>query len=435
MASPDNSERWNFNVMLSRGTTQTVAYQLAGPRLVLPFLYLALGAPVIFAGLLLPIVQVSQLVSQLIWVPFVAEAKVRKWYLALGAITIAAALAVIGIAATHASATLLAVVFLLAAVIIGIGQGINTLAYQDLLGRVVPSHRRNTLVYTTVTLAGVLAVIIAWSHKYVPNGDDPIASHLVLVWIGFGIFVVTAVFNGLIRESSAEGNQPVPEVRSKRRTGRKSFSADLREGARKVGQVRWFRHFVVARSLDTSVTFALPFFAIHAASLHSQKIGSLAIFVIAAAVGMIIAGPLWRAVGRESIKAVLVVAPTLATLAGVIAVTIQLIPALQVPIYYGPVFLLASIAAQGTHSASQIYLVGLAPEDDRPYYIALSNTFSGAAGVVVSFGLGALAHINDTSWPIFVLVVLNAAAFLYTHLFLPTTETKASSHHFHEIDH
>ena len=56
-------EPWNYRVLLGQGTFVDIARQLASPQLVLPYLYMAAGAPVFFAGLLLPLVQFSKLIS------------------------------------------------------------------------------------------------------------------------------------------------------------------------------------------------------------------------------------------------------------------------------------------------------------------------------------------------------------------------------------
>ena len=53
----------------------------------------------------------------------------------------------------------------------------------------------------------------------------------------------------------------------------------------------WFRSYVIARCLLVSVELAMPFYAIHAAALHSHKQVSLSIFVVATGIAVVIGGP------------------------------------------------------------------------------------------------------------------------------------------------
>ncbi|MCG8545567.1 MAG: hypothetical protein MJE12_15315 [Alphaproteobacteria bacterium] len=76
--APLAGEKWNYNVLLGQGTCVNAASTLASARLVIPFLYFAIGAPVFFAGLLLPVVQFARLVTQLVAAPVITTAKTRK---------------------------------------------------------------------------------------------------------------------------------------------------------------------------------------------------------------------------------------------------------------------------------------------------------------------------------------------------------------------
>ena len=71
-------ETWNFGAILGQGTIIDISYQLTSPKLFLPFLYMALGAPVLFAGLILPVVQVSNLISQVVSARLFLGPRLRK---------------------------------------------------------------------------------------------------------------------------------------------------------------------------------------------------------------------------------------------------------------------------------------------------------------------------------------------------------------------
>src|SRR5690606_17945138 len=75
------AERWNFGVLLVQGVTRRIANELSSERLVLPFLYAALGGPVLFAGVFAPAVIVGRLASQLLGSQLVAMARRTKLFL------------------------------------------------------------------------------------------------------------------------------------------------------------------------------------------------------------------------------------------------------------------------------------------------------------------------------------------------------------------
>lgn len=270
MADRD-SESWNFNVLLGQGTSVGSGYQLASARVVLPFLYMAAGAPVMFAGLLLPIVQVSKLISQIVATPFVSRSKRRKWYITLAFIAMAASLAIIALAADDARTELLAVIFLLVAASIGICQGLYSLAYQDLLGRVLPPPRRGSLLYTQATLAGLIAIAIAWGSPRVMPHMDPLQSHIMLLWAGIGATVLAGVLIAIILEPPTTAEAKSADAEPVDSEPQKGFFAELRDGFQTTIKEQWFRKFLVARALFLSIELAMPFYAVHAAVAHAHS--------------------------------------------------------------------------------------------------------------------------------------------------------------------
>ena len=60
------NEGWNFVALLVQGVARRVANELTSEKLVLPFLYTALGGSLIFVGLFTPVVTVARLVAQLL---------------------------------------------------------------------------------------------------------------------------------------------------------------------------------------------------------------------------------------------------------------------------------------------------------------------------------------------------------------------------------
>ena len=110
----ESGERRNFRVLLGQGVLGDIGYDLTSEKLVLPFLYTALGAPILFAGLLVPIARASKLGSELMVAPLVKAARQNKWFVAAGSTVAAIALAIICLAAGNLSNTWLALPLLIA---------------------------------------------------------------------------------------------------------------------------------------------------------------------------------------------------------------------------------------------------------------------------------------------------------------------------------
>ena len=60
-----------------------------------------------------------------------------------------------------------------------------------------------------------------------------------------------------------------------------------------------------------------------------------------------------------------------------------------------------------------VYLVDLAPEAERPYYIAVANCVTGVLGVLVAFVFGSIAHLQHVAWPLFLIIAWNLSACAY----------------------
>ena len=405
-------DRWNYRILLGEGTLVDIGRQLAGPQLVLPYLYLATGAPIFFAGLLLPIVQVSKLISQVSFVPFLDAGGVRKWYMALTFIASATALGIVGVGVLYTSAYWLVVIFLFAATMIGLSQGFSNLLFQDVLGRALPPPSRSTLLYTQTALAGMLAIVMTLgSFHLLKTKNDALHGHLDLLWMGVVVITSSALMTTALREHA--GSPPEYAATGGKKANGLGYMGELRQGIELCVSVTWFRRFLVARGLMRSIELALPFYAVHAAINRHQNGACLHTFVIASSLGIIIGAPLWRLLSRNSLSLVMAAGAAIAACGGFLALAIDFLELWQLPLLHAGVFLLVALASQGTKNASKVYLVDHAPEAERPYYIAIANTVAGALGVIMATFFGAIAHFQNVVWPIIVIVALNLLACLY----------------------
>ena len=409
----EKDEDWNFHTILGQGTVFDVSDQLTSPKLFLPFLYMALGAPILFAGLILPVVQVSNLLSQMVSAPLLVRPLLRKWYMILGIVATAVALIVVAIASYSAQAVWLAPLFLFAAAIMGTSQGLSTLAYQDLIGRILPRDRRGRLLFSQGALAAVFTIIIAVASKYLGEHPDAIGEHLEMLWAGIALTLLAALLTILIRETPPQNASAQRAPAPKATDAKKGLLLDYLARLGAALGIDWFRRFLIARMLFLSIEMAMPFYALHAAAYHAGHKGSLSTFVIGSSLGIIAGDMLWQRVARVSMPAVMALASLIACAAGALAITTFFVPDLRLVWMHGGVFLLIAMANEGTRNARKLYIVEFTSTEERPYYIALSNVFIGVFGAIASFGFGVLAHLQHVIWPIWLIVGINLMACLY----------------------
>lgn len=403
---PTEDARRNNAVLLAQGVGNNAAIELTSVKLVLPFLYTTVGAPVFFAGLLVPLETVAKRLAQVVAAPRIGAMRATKPAIALAALVMAAAIVLISLTYNAAGPAAVVPIFLGVAAAMGAAAGLGGLAFQDLIGRVLSPARRHRLLFVQSALAGLFVVIVAYGSQYLFRPGTSLAAHQELIWLGIFLFVLAAVLTMFVREPPKHASESL-------RPGDEHGSlASLQKSFGIAFALPWFKRFLMARGLYLSIELAIPFFSIHAATYHGDSISGLNAFVVASSLGVMAGGFLWSRIG--SVALIMVLASGLAALAGIVALGIELGLMPPTIFCYTLVFASIALAAQGVKNGRTLYLIGKTTEDERPFCIAVANVTTGAVAIVVGAGLGALAGLQGVAWPIAVLIVLNLAAAAYT---------------------
>lgn len=402
-------ERRNYWVMLAQGVFVDFANSVSSPKMVLPFIYIAAGAPVFLAGILLPMVQVSKIFGQIGAAPLVSNAHQRKYYCTISLFGVAFALGLIAVSANvHQDATLI-FVFVLASIIIGTFQGMSRIAIQQLLGDLLTKEHRSNVLFAYIAIGAGLTIAVAWATLHILTHENPLQDHVILLWAGVLGCIASAITILFLREPRHE-KPPVEYSPQKTRSGRTIGLAvnEFKEAAKQT----WFRRMIVAWVMMLSVEFAMPFYAIHAAMLHAEETNSLSLFVIAASLGVILGAPLWRFVSRYSIKQVMVGCCLVACAAAGYAIAVTVTPSIHDRTHYAVVIFGIAAATRGLTVARTLYLIQAVPGDNRPYFEAAARSVTGTLAIPFSIALGALAHLHSEVGSILVLGTLNALTIL-----------------------
>lgn len=381
----------NYLLNVANGSATKLAEQLASPGLVLPWLMATIGAPAALAGLLVPVKESGSLLPQLAVAARIRAIPRRKWIWAGAGATQAAVLVLIVLAAAGLPplAAGLAIVVLFAA--FSVASGVGSVAFQDVVGKTIPKGRRGRLLSNRAAIGGGLTLAAAAVMRYGLGDEARLEITLPLVLAAALLWLVGALaFAAMQEEATATG-------------GGRSMLGELGEGLALFRGRPGYRRFIVVRSLLLSVELAMPFYALHAAALLGTSASELGLYVFAVGLANVVSSPLWGALSDRDSKTVLAWSGGLASLTGLGALGLALLPApLQSAWLYAALFLVLGVAIAGVRLGRKTYLVDGAPAEERPLYVAFANT---AVGALALTG-GLVGLLADFTAPIVAIVLL-----------------------------
>ena len=403
-------ENWNYVTFVVQGIVASTSKAIGSPRLLLPYLYVATGAPVFLAGALMPLVSVSRLIGQVLSAPFVSAARTRKWFLFGGWMTTAVGLLAAGLGARIPVHWIVMVIFILASLAMGFTKGVNGLAFNDLMSLNLSKARRNSGIFLMSAAGGAVTIAVTWFTHRLSSGQNTVEHDINLALAGALMTALAGVTIVFFRETKV----PPRASRAPGKEPKRSMLSRLRK-LREVLRFPWFRRYLWMRVLTATVVVAMPFYAVHGATHHAHKNASgLSAFVIATSVAVIICGPLWQWLGKRSQRFSMALGSGLVGIGGVWALTIDEVTSLQTVAAHAFVFALAAAGIQAVNGSRMLYLIDAAPKEELTYYVAVSNTLSAVLALVVGSFFGYIAQIQGVQWPVLLVTVLNFMSAVYS---------------------
>ncbi len=412
-ADPAHDKNPHVRPLLIHGINYEMIYRLAAPRTVLPFVFMTAGAPVLLAGMVLPILSIASTTSRLGSAPFVAGAQLKKYYMAFGTVLMMASLALVAFSSGNEATVFTLVLFVLATITIGFGQGITGLAYYVITPALVDKNRFSWLMNTQNIVSAAIGILLAlYLHVNLKN-TNPLDTHMALIWAGAAFACVTSFAVVPIREQRRKKDDRQQAGDGKSATALVARLKKVKDTFSRTIKYRWYRNFLILQVLFLSVSSALPFYSIHAASLHKHSAGALSIFVVAICTGIIVGGPIMIRMSKKSLRMTMVFSGGVAAIAASLAIGLEFSQRFSHYYFYTPVFLLMSLSAQGLSVTVSVYLSELAPESEREYFFATSYFVTGTLGIIAATVLGFLAHFQDEVVPITIILAINLIAVFY----------------------
>ncbi|MCP4318301.1 MAG: hypothetical protein GY789_20360 [Hyphomicrobiales bacterium] len=427
MAATDQpEERRNLSILFGQGTFSTIAWTMANPSVVLTYLAISLELPVFLAGMLVTFSQSSKLVTALFGTPIAARRHKKKMDLAATDIILAVCFLLALTAAAYGTSLIVAICFVLVILVVGASGEYQAIITAGFYGNVLNSQSRTRLLYTVMTLGGIgtgaLAII---AHRWFLE-DAPFTRHVVLVMIGIVCFLVASAVILLVREYS-KGEEPEPEAAPQKKPSKFSIGKHFHEvygNFRILWAMEWFRRYLRVRLALLTVELCIPFYAILAALSHHHTPRGMSALIISSATALMVAGPLWRSVGQISTRTVMIAGACLAALAGLILVTNYFVPTIPEPFVHALALFIVTVAVRGVSTARSLYYLDVAPQKYVIIGIGVSKVAVRIVGIVLSFILASVAHLQHVIWAILALALINAGTALLTHRSADTSSTQ-----------
>ncbi len=371
----------SFWLGVANGVLYAGAEALTDPSLVLSYFTSLLTSSKFLVGLVAPIRIGGWFLPQLLVSGYVQrqERKLRL-YSRLGIPrAIAWGLMVLVLWFVRDPGVLLALFFAFL-ILYSLAEGVVGLSFMDVVGKVVPLHRRGAFFGARRLLGGILAlaasVVVGWSLS--EKSGLPFPQNFALL---FGLSFVAI---SLALFAFARIDEPIEPV-SHERVG---VSAQIQRAGRLPRQDPTYGRFLSARLLMVIADMAVPFYVVFAKESLGAPPALVGVYLATTTLSALLAN-LWaaRASDRQGNRQLLVVACVVGLASPALALLFDW--------WRGPVLLFAiTFAFNGVYNtavwvAHFNFLLEIAPPGDRPIYVGTANTLVGMA-ILASSGGGAL---------------------------------------------
>lgn len=394
-----------FKYLLGHNIFTQVAKQFTAPGMVLPWAFAAIGGPHSLAALILPINNTGSFIAQLTSGSVLESFRLRKNILLVLSASIGLLLFLISLTAMDSGATWTLALFLPLAFVMGLCSGIRSVALKDLMAKVLGTQGMRRLISIGASIGGLVTLVIAGITHLVSGNTDTGDGHLLQIWLGATLFFVSALFFLGV----AEKETPKTTVHNDSKSGFKASFSPLM-------QSDWYPKYLALQVLFLSVSLAVPFYSIHATTLHNNSATTITVFIFAMAISALVSKFFWDPMQGRGVRFQLVLSAALAATAAAYSLVIEFIPALQTPYFHGMAFFLVGLATKGVLVAQTVYFNDNVFEEERTRYLGMNGALMALLGIAGSFVIGILATTTHIKYALLTLLVLNILSGLFVSL-------------------
>jgi predicted MFS family arabinose efflux permease len=353
------TDRRNFFAGLWHGAFLALGTALTQPTTVISALVADLTGSTVWVGGLSTVLTVAAGLPQIFVARWIGPRPLKKPFL-LAAIYLRvlswAALAYLVYAIGSEQPFLLAWMLVGALVVFYAGGGIANIPYTDIIGKVIPQHRRGAFFGGKGAIAGPLSVGAALAARQIlAKVAYPNNYALLFALAAGGLAVASLGFWAIKEPPGAIKLQQLPSWGEYRRQLR---TATLN-----------LRTLLAAQLLTGFSLMALPFYVVYAREQLGAPMEAVGWFLLAQVLGGTLSNLVWaHLVDRFGSRRMLTVCAATSTMTPLLAVLLS--PLGWVALM--PVFFLAGASFDGRNVGFQAALLELAPAEERSTYAALN---------------------------------------------------------------
>ncbi|MDZ4720825.1 MAG: MFS transporter, partial [Roseiflexaceae bacterium] len=372
--------RRNYWLGVANGVLFAIGESLSSPGLVLALLVRQLGGSLAIVGLLPALQSGGYLLPQLLVSGSIQAMPYKLWLYRRAAfvrVTVFIGLLIVVFNAASLPPQISLGLIVLSYGLFNLAGGTSTLAFQDVVAKIIPPRRRGSFFGLRQFAGGLLAfVIVGPLVGWLLGAASPVgfpANFGLLCLLGI-IFMASGLLSfALVNEPP----QTRPGPRMRVIDGLRRAPAILRGNSN-------YRWFIIARMLTRAGQIAEPFYIIYASEALGLPTSVAGLYLAVRIIAGALSNLLWSRLSDRSgnrmlvlVSAALAIVPPFLVLAGPALVRALALGSDGMLWALGLVFLAAGAANDGSMLAGNTYLLEVVPEDERPSYMGLANTTLG----------------------------------------------------------
>ena len=370
----------NFFLILGSQCLTKLGDAIVNPKTVLTWVAVMAGAPGFVLSLLVPVRESGSMMPQLFIGGMVRHLPVRKWVWVAGSVVQAATVIGMGLAVWYQFHVGIAILLLL--IVFSLGRGLCSVASKDVLGKTIPKGNRGKLNGWSVSLAGVITLVIGGalvSYNASEFSHETLASLLLFAGL---LWLLAALVYSRVMEVPGETDGALNAVEV------------ALSSLRLLHEDHAFRWFVITRALLMCSALSAPFFLAMSQAVHGTAPVQLGLFMLAGGLASLLSAPLWGMFADQSSKAVLnLAAVCTAIVCLVVYLSGEFAPAVISSSWGLPLaYFLLQIAHSGVRVGRKTYVLDLASGNKRTAYVSVGNTLIGIL-LLLAGSLGLLTPV------------------------------------------
>lgn len=394
--------RFNYRMGVLNGTIFMFGVAFMHPTTIVPNFLYALGESKVLIGLFGVAHNGGWYLPQILAAGLIERFRKKKILYLLGnggrmAFTGAALMAIFTLGTDHPKIGIS--LFLVLYTLGLLGGGVAGLCFNEMVGDLIPPHRRGAFFSVRFLLGGsILTILTGFIVREVlarPETFPFPTNYALLFGLGWLMMVLGTLAFALVREAPSE---VMPQPRP--------ILAAFYQAFPLLRSDEVLRKLILSRFLATASQMSWPFFILFAREELKLEASTVGTFLIVQTAGGLLGNLCWGTLsvrrGNRFIlqlcSAMELAAPLYATVVGsLLAANAASWEARDLVLGLSPVFFLIGVTGYGSYVGSMSYLLDVAPEESRPTYLGVFCSAMGIATLTPLLG-GYMAKWLGLRW-------------------------------------